>query len=185
MNGPVISLTIAYALLALLLLSLNLKSAWPWPIKAVAIITAVPLFVVTFFSLQALLGWPTVSELPAHFQLHAALVEEPSTDHGRDGGIFLWLTPAGDDAEPEEAAADMAITDRAEPATKPLPRAFALPYSRELHEKVEAMRKALLEGTFVAGRYKKGSPLGRRFSQQNGGIDLFMPPPPPMPSKEG
>ncbi|MGI9452050.1 MAG: hypothetical protein ACR2QH_15625 [Geminicoccaceae bacterium] len=178
MNGPVISLTIAYALLALLLLSLNLKSAWPWPVKAAAIITAVPLFVVTFFSLQALLGWPTGSALPEHFQLHAALVEEPSTDRGQDGGIFLWLTPA-DDREPEEM-----ITDMAELETKSLPRAFAVPYSRELHKQVEAMREALQKGAFVAGRYKRGSPLARRFSQQNGGIDLFTPPPPPMPSKE-
>ncbi|MGI9493056.1 MAG: hypothetical protein ACR2QF_11720 [Geminicoccaceae bacterium] len=179
MNGAVISLTVAYALLGLLLLSLNLKSTWSWSIKAIAIITAVPLFVVTFVSLQALLGWPSASELPARFQLHAALVEEPSTGHDRTGAIFLWLTPA-EDAEPEEAMADGAI-----PEVKLLPRAFVVPYSRELHERVEAMRKALQQGTFVAGRYEGGSPWARRFGQQNGGIDLYTPPPPPMPSKEG
>ena len=105
MNGPVILLTTAYVLLCLLLLSLNLKSSWPWPIKAVAIITTVPLLVLTFAALQALMGWPSAADLPARFQLHAALVEEPSTGHDRPGAIFLWLTPVSD-VEAEAAHAD-------------------------------------------------------------------------------
>lgn len=174
MNGPVICLTVAYAFLGLMLLSLHLKSAWSWPVKAIAIITAVPLFFVTFASLQALLGWPSPSDLPERFQLHAALVDEPSTSHDRAGAIFLWLTPSNE-----------TMTEVVAPETERLPRAFALPYSRDLHERVEAMREALQKGVFVAGRYEQSTSLARRFSQQNGGIDLYTPPPPPMPSKEG
>jgi len=173
MNGPVISLTVAYVLLGLLLISLNMRSDWPWPVKAIAIVTAVPLFMTTFVSLQALLGWPSASDLPEQFQLHAALVEEPSTGDDRAGAIFLWLTPAG-----------KVMDEAVGPEVSLLPRAFALPYSRDLHSRVEAMRDALQKGDLVAGRHKQGSPWARRFGQQDGGVDLFTPPPPPMPSKD-
>lgn len=178
MNAAVISLTIAYALLGLLLLSLQLKSAWLWPVKAVAIGTALPLFVMTFAALQGLMGWPSAADIPAAFQLHAALVEEPSKDRDQAGRIFLWLTPS--EAEATEGTATIAAPGAGQP-----PRAFALPYSRELHDRVEAMREALQQGDLVAGRRMSGSPWERRFGQANGSIELYAPPPPPMPSKDG
>lgn len=177
MSGAVISLTASYAMLGLLLLSLNLNSAWPWTIKALAIGTALPLFLATFLALQALMGWPSAADLPKDFELHAALVEEPSKDRDQAGSIYLWLTPTSETLE--ETPDDIAE------AGGMLPRAFALPYSRDLHNKVEAMREALQKGKTVAGRHKNGSPWERRFGQQKGGIDLYTPPPPPLPSKDG
>ncbi len=173
MNGAMISLAIANVLLGLLLLSLNMKSDWPWSVKAAAIVTAIPLFITTFVSLQTFLGWPSSSDLPERFQLHAALVEEPSISDDRAGAIFLWLTPA-----------DNMMDEEAGPEPPLLPRAFTLPYSRDLHKRVEAMREAMQNGAFVAGRYKQGPSVARRFGLQKGGIDLFTPPPPPLPSKE-
>jgi hypothetical protein len=70
-------LVASYAVFALLLLSLNLKSAWHWRGKAAAIALTAGFFVVGFVALEALLGWPTEAPPPARFQLHAALVLEP------------------------------------------------------------------------------------------------------------
>jgi hypothetical protein len=178
MNPSVVALTIAYALLGLLLLSLQLRSAWPWPVKALAIGTALPLLIVTFVHLQALTGWPSTAPLPPLFRLHAALVEEPSNDGSETGRIYLWLTPS------TTPSADPA-SDRVPPAAGRPPRAYALPYNRELHGEVEAMREALRQGDMVAGRHESGTALARRFGRQGGSIDLYAPPPPPMPSKDG
>ena len=178
MNGAVIALTTAYAALGVLLLSLHLKSAWPWQVKAFAIGVAAPLFLATFAAFQALTGWPSDADLPLEFQLHAALVEEPSTGDDQAGAIFLWLTPS-----PEAEEDGLVDPDGSE--VKSPPRAFALPYSRDLHSQVEAMREALQKGQLVAGRHVAGSPLKRRFGQQHGGLDLYTPPPPPLPSKDG
>ncbi len=177
MSGAVISLTASYAMLGLLLLSLNLNSAWPWTVKALAIGTALPLFLATFLALQALMGWPSAADLPENFELHAALVEEPSKDRDHAGSIYLWITPVS--GTPEETPDDVVE------AAGLLPRAFTLPYSRDLHNKVEAMREALQKGQMVAGSHKTGSPWERRFGEQRGGIDLFTPPPPSLPPKDG
>ncbi|MGI9436129.1 MAG: hypothetical protein ACR2Q4_15090 [Geminicoccaceae bacterium] len=174
MTGAIVGLTIAYGMIGLLLLSLHLKSLWSWPVKASAIGAALPMFAGTFIALQALMGWPSDGVLPARFQLHAALVEEPTASSKQAGAIFLWLTPelrSVDSHEVEE-----------EPAVKPelLPRAFALPYSRDLHQRVEAMRERLKKGGLVVGQHIQGPSWKRRFGRQDGAINLFAPPPPPL-----
>ncbi len=172
MTGASVGLTIAYGALATLLLSLNLRSAWRWPVKALAIGAVLPFFVSTFLALQALSGWPADAPLPDRFRLHAALVEEPAVSSGTPGAIHLWLTPAT--GEPE------AFADAGPP-----PRAFTLPYSRELHQKIDALRERMRKGDMVVGRSTMGPSRQRRFGRQDGSIDLYAPPPPPLPAKDG
>lgn len=181
MTLGVILLTTSYVLLGLLLLSLNLQSAWSWQVKAMAIGTALPLFVATFIAIEAMLGWPSADDLPETFQLHAALVEEPSAQDGSSGAIYLWVTgisSASEDAIPDDEIMTSAF-QRADP------RAFALPYSRDLHNRVEDMQNALQQGRGVEGRHRRGSSMERRFAQPQGGIELYTPPSPPLPSKDG
>ncbi|MDH3658636.1 MAG: hypothetical protein OEU92_01195 [Alphaproteobacteria bacterium] len=93
MSAPALALTGLYAALAFLLLSLNLKSAWSWPVKTLATGLALPATLGAFLTIQAQLGWPSHASLPVHFQLHAALIEEPAAGDAESGAIFLWLTP--------------------------------------------------------------------------------------------
>ena len=65
----------AYILLALLLLSINLYSKWSWHIKAATIVLTSAFYIITYFSLPALLGWPTYQNPPTQFRLLAAHVE--------------------------------------------------------------------------------------------------------------
>jgi hypothetical protein len=163
-TGAVLGLVASYAVLALLLLSLNLKSAWHWMIKAAAIALTAGFFVVAFVTLEALLGWPTEAPPPAQFQLHAALVLEPNRGKGSAGTIYLWLSPR--DAEGNISGP---------------PRAHALPYSRALHEQTARAQARLQDGRPVEGTAEPAPPLGHHSLQ----VRLFDAPSPVLPPKTG
>ncbi|MGI9487148.1 MAG: hypothetical protein ACR2RF_14975 [Geminicoccaceae bacterium] len=178
MSTPALALAGLYMGIVLLLLGLHLRSGWPWPVKSAAIGLALPTGVGAFLALEAQLGWPSQNALPAEFQLHAAVIDEPGANTDNAGAIYLWLTPWGEIASIEESGTDVAIPpDRR-------PRAFDLPYSRELHQKVETMQERLERGEFVTGRHVRNQSWKRRFGLQDGQIDLEAPPPPPMPAKD-
>jgi hypothetical protein len=164
MTGAVLGLVASYAVLALLLLSLNLKSAWHWTIKAVAIALTAGFFVVAFVAIEALLGWPTEARPPTQFQLHAALVLEPNRRAGSAGAIYLWLSP-------QDAQGN--ITGR--------PRAHALPYSRALHEQTARAQARLQDGQPVEGAAEPAPPLGHPSVE----VRLYDAPSPVLPQKTG
>ena len=119
----------AYILIALLLVSLNLYTPWSWRVKASLIVIVSGFYLVTYFSLPPLLGWPTDDALPQRFNLVAVFVREPDKSTGAEGEIFLWAT-------------DMAKGPRGVE-----PRAYRVPFTGELHAKVveagNKMRKGL------------------------------------------
>jgi hypothetical protein len=163
-TGAVLGLVASYAALAVLLLSLNLRSAWHWTIKAVAIALTAGFFVVAFVAIEELLGWPTEARPPAQFQLHAALVLEPNRGAGSAGAIYLWLSPRN-----------------AEGSVTGPPRAHALPYSRALHEQTARAQARLQDGRPVEGTAESAPPLGQDSLQ----VRLFDAPSPVLPPKTG
>ena len=122
-------LVAAYVIVALLLVSLNLYTRWSWRVKASLIVVVSAFYLVTYYSLPPLLGWPADAELPQRFNLVAIYVQEPDKSTGAEGEIFLWAT-------------DMAQGPRGAE-----PRAYRVPFSGELHAKVveagNKMRKGL------------------------------------------
>jgi len=175
-TAPAVALAGLYLAVIFLLLSLHLKSAWSWPIKSGAIGLALPATIGAFLTIQAQLGWPSQATLPSTFQLHAALVDEPALGQSDGGAIFLWLTPW--DQKPDaDVADDVALNER--------PRAFDLPYSRELHQQVQSMQERLARGEMVVGRHAVGQSWQRRFGTAAGTVDLDIAPPLPPPAKEG
>jgi hypothetical protein len=165
MTGAVAGLVASYVVLATLLLSLNLKSAWRWPVKAAAIGITAGFFVLAFVALQAMLGWPTEGLPPARFQLHAALIEEPDRKGG-PGAIYLWLSPRNADGE----------------IAGP-PRAYALPYSRALHEAAVRAQAGLQAGRPIDGTHRPGDRNG--LATPSVPVELFERPPPPLLPKTG
>jgi hypothetical protein len=164
MTGAVLGLVGSYAVLAVLLLSLNLKSAWHWTIKAGAIALTGGFFVIAFVAIEALLGWPTEAPPPPQFQLHAALVLEPDRRTGSAGAIYLWLSP-------RDAQGDIIGP----------PRAHALPYSRTLHEETARAQARLQDGRPVEGTAASAPPLGQQSLQ----VRLFDAPNPILSPKTG
>ncbi|MEM7042531.1 MAG: hypothetical protein AAF543_06950 [Pseudomonadota bacterium] len=182
MSAPAATLAGLYAAIALLLLSLHLRSHWPWTVKSTVIGLALPAAVGTFLAIEAQLGWPSRTPLPSQFQLHAALIEEPAAGERERGAIYLWLTPWEEiDGDQVGTVSDAAV----DAAPRTHPRAFDLPYSRDLHQKVDAMQERLARGEMVMGRQQRRSGTERRFGEQKGMIDLLSPPPTSLPSKDG
>lgn len=127
----------AYVLLALLLLSINLYSNWSWPVKAVTIVVTSAFYVVAYFSIPPLLGWPASTLPPEKFKLNAVHVKQPNKITGEEGAIYLWLTEIDD----LEATGE--------------PRAYRLPYSDPLYNRVNQARIKMKKGTEQMGELEK------------------------------
>ena len=127
-TGTIAGLIAAYVVIAVLLLSLNLTSRWRWGIKAVAIVVTAVFFIEAYVFTYRLLGWPTNTELPRHFQVLWAKVEEPEKFTGADGAIYLWLD------ELDEYNIPLGV-----------PRAHELPYSDRLAEAVLEVTEKIQE----------------------------------------
>lgn len=130
------SLVVAYVIIGLLLLSLNLYSRWHWAVKAVASTVVVGAFIVTYHSYSAILGWPTEREIPHQFYLHAVQVVEPEK-------IYLWGTDL----------------DRGMGRT--VPRSYGLPYTAKLHDKVNKASRKLRKGLPVIGQIEQAGAMAR------------------------
>lgn len=130
-------LVAAYVVVAMLLLVLNLNARWSWVVKALAIVAVSALYVVTYYSLPPLLGWPTSQQLPKRFNLLAVYVQEPEKTSGRTGEILLW-------------AADMAAGPRGAD-----PRAYRVPFTPALHQKVEEAGNKIRKGLPQLGELRE------------------------------
>ena len=165
-------LVAAYVLVALLLLSINLYSRWPWWVKAGTIALTSAFYVITYFSFPPLLGWPTDAKLPERFRLIGAYVQEPNKATGVEGNIYLWATGIAEGSDPGE------------------PRAYRLPYSSELHQKVSEATVKLRKGLAQLGETHQGKdasiqhPLDvSRGGQKSMDVEFYDLPDPLFPEK--
>jgi hypothetical protein len=164
-TAAVVGLAASQLTLVVLLLSLNFRSAWRWPVKAGAIALTLTFFVSGCLALEALLGWPVAAAPPARFELHAALVQEPDHRSHSAGAIYLWLLPRAGEAAPGAT-----------------PRAYALPYSRPLHEQIARAQSRMQDGRTVEGSAKPGERPDRAGLRAYE-IELYEAPPATLPPK--
>ena len=142
MNIPLL-LGVAYAVVAALLLNLNLASPWRREIKLAAIFLVTALYVGAYIGAQNLRGW-AIAELPANpFKLHWAVIEEPDKINGTPGRIYILAQPMG-----------------AGGALRGSPRLHGLPFSPELADAVEEALEQVEGGKPFEARlaYKKARP---------------------------
>lgn len=135
-----------YALLAILLLSLNLASLWRWWVKAAAIIITALCFIVAYFSITAMIGWPSFTPLPKRFNLVATRVVEPDRASGAPGHVYLWVEELNTNNVPVGA-----------------PRGYEVPYTRQL-----ADNTATAQSQINAGKSILGQSLGGEAAEQKG-----------------
>jgi hypothetical protein len=135
LTTEILELSIAYALLGVLLLAACLFTRLPWPLKAAGIVLTSAFYVVGFYATRGLLGWSSVDPLPPKFKLLHARILEPRSLTDDRGSIHLWIEAIDEDNRPNG-----------------VPRAYRLPYDAKLAEKVEAAVKASANGQPQGGR---------------------------------
>ncbi len=162
----------AYVLIALLLLGVNFYTSFSWRIKAMLVVGVSAFYIVTYYSLPPLMGWPTNTELPKRFNLVAIYVEEPDKVTGDPGEIYLWLT------------------DLVKGPGRNMPRAYRVPFSGDLHAKVVAAGTKMRKGLPQLGELvdEKLGPHARPTDASRGGqktvnIEFFDLPDPLFPEK--
>lgn len=170
MNSQILGtlgLTLAYVALAVLLLSLNIRSSWHWSVKAVAVVLTSTFYIITYLAIQGILGWPVRQEPPHHLELVAVHVQEPDKQVGEKGWIYLWLKPQ---------------------AQNQAPRAYAFPYTSAFHEVALNAAKKLDRGVRQLGEYDKEltSQVAKvedssRLGQESVPINFYDPPDPLFP----
>lgn len=116
----------AYAALALGL-GWTLAAGGDWRLRAPYVVLAPAVALALWLGRPNPAGWPTAAAVPAHAALQWALIDEPDPATADPGRIYLWLD----------------VGNRA-------PRAYALPYSRALHEQVQRALGRVVHGQPVA-----------------------------------
>jgi hypothetical protein len=134
MTLALIGLGLSYVVVTVLLLNLNVASRWHWGVKAAAIIISTLFFGVSYVSIAGLIGWPSEARVPEHFQLDWAMVIEPDKLNGSPGSIYLWVEVLDESNVPAGT-----------------PRAFRVPYSRDLADRIGHAKERIEQGKDQAG----------------------------------
>jgi hypothetical protein len=110
------------ALAALAVLAL-LWSRWPIWLRGLLVVAVVGFYFWADEGVHQMWGWPSTDALPERFVLLAAVIEEPTNKTA--GALFVWVQ-AIENGKPVRA-----------------PRAYQLPYAKDLHALLnEGMKKA-------------------------------------------
>lgn len=123
-----------YVVVALLLVSLNIFSLWRWWVKAAAILITTACFMFAYFSITAMIGWPTFTALPQHFNLVATRIVEPDRTTGAPGHVYLWVEEINANNVPIGA-----------------PRGYEMPYDVHLADNSRDAQTALNSGKQIMG----------------------------------
>ncbi len=120
MAEGIIGLSASFLVIVALILWLIILSKGKfWVIKSFVITIATLFSIVVLLSLKSFIGWPSKSVLPQEFQLHWAIIDEPSKIKNTEGAIYMWITALDKENE-----------------SKGLPRAYKIDYTRKNHEEI-------------------------------------------------
>ncbi len=118
-----------------------LASRWPRWAKALLVAGVTGLYVYADAALNDVWGWPSRAALPERFVLLAAVIEEPTKTQA--GALYVWLQ----------------ALEKGKPGQRP--RAYVLPYTKDLHSLLnEGMKKARQGVTQMGTAEPKTGPKG-------------------------
>lgn len=128
---------ILFALLTAVLLWFLVGSKGKWWAK-VPLIIIIPFLGFLFHQIpDTYKGWPTVSKPPVTSTFVGGIVEEPDAVSHSAGAIYLWLIPA------KAGTSDHGLGYKSHTGE---PRAYQLPYTRQLHKSVDQANGILKHG---------------------------------------
>ncbi|MFV2091223.1 MAG: hypothetical protein ACC642_11230, partial [Pseudomonadales bacterium] len=135
MTASIVVLSIAYAGVAALLLSLNLATRFGFWIKAGSILLVTGLYFGSWSSFQGLTGWATAESMPEEFRVLWITLDDRDKQSGQPGTIYFWVR------ELDEAGLPVGA-----------PRAYRLAWSEEAAEAAQEAVDRLAEGELLNGR---------------------------------
>ena len=135
LQSVILTLSIGYALIGVLLLIVLVYARLPWPAKALAVAVTSAFYIASFVGVRGLLGWASVDRLPASFKLLQARIVEPHSLEGDPGSIYLWVEALDDGNRPSG-----------------VPRAYRLPYRDSLADKTDKAMAEIAAGNPQGGR---------------------------------
>ncbi|MEK9151797.1 MAG: hypothetical protein AAB692_00350, partial [Patescibacteria group bacterium] len=156
----------------------------PWWLKLFLIVVIPLMGVYSMKELVSYQGYPTSEPVPEKGLLMQIDVREPNKESGDPGVINVWLRPLG---------AGKKGPGFLEYDPKREPRAYRMPYSREMHERLEQARQMMGRGkrVVVGMRGVRGSLFGRGSGQSGGTygdseseIEIYEMPPVHLPPKD-
>jgi len=120
LQSVVVALSVSYALIGALMLVVLTFARLPWTAKALAVVLISGFYIVSFNATRGLLGWASAESLPASFKLLQARIVDPHALQDDPGSIYLWVE---------------ALVEGNRPSG--VPRAYRLPYSEKLADRIE------------------------------------------------
>ena len=145
LNTIILGLSIAYALIGVLLLGACIDSRLPLLVKVSVILVTGTFYIVSFFGTRALLGWSSVDPLPAHFKLLGARIVEPHSRAIRERSIFGWRRSMTTIVQAAFRAPIAYLTPRSSPKGRkqPYKRAQKASRRRAVTRQISALAKAV------------------------------------------
>lgn len=138
-----------FAVLAAILLWFILGSKGKWWAKVPLIIIVPYLGFLTHQIPDTYKGWPTVSNPPVTSTFIGGIVEEPDAVTDSEGAIYLWLIPV------RGTTSDHGLGYESKNGE---PRAYRVPYTRQLHKQVEQAKAEAKRGNAVGVKIIRTSP---------------------------
>ena len=127
-------IVMGFVLIAVLVLWFVIGAKGHWGIKATMIMLSLYFCLSVGFSIAEFMGWPTDDKLPPKFLLHWAVIQEPDVKLGDEGSIYVWARPINESEIEHKEWNDYLLSFY---DGKSEPRAYRIPYSRELHEQTQ------------------------------------------------
>lgn len=126
-----LAVTLSAAALAFLTLLALLWSRWPVWIKGLLVVGVSVFYFFADDVVHGMWGWPSADALPERFVLLAAVIDEPGPK--RPGSLYVWVN-ALEDGKPTAQ-----------------PRAYRLPYAKDVHALLNEGMKKVREGVSQLG----------------------------------
>ena len=132
------------------------ESKIKWYIKTTFISLFCVCTILFWFSMHSYLGWPANAEdMPNKVSIHWVVIKEPNKLTKFDGQIYLLLE-SSEEVKRNAIVKFFSFKSDAQVNAAVEPRLFGLPYSRELHEKLEKeVMPKLKGGQIVKGEFTK------------------------------
>lgn len=126
-----LAIVLAFSALVLLTTLALLWSSWPVWLKGVLVACVAVFYFWADSVVHDQWGWPTADSMPERFVLLAAVIDEPTKQ--RAGALHVWVN----------------AIDNGKPVEKP--RAYTLPYAKDVHALLEEAMKKNRQGVSQVG----------------------------------